>query len=199
MWDDHPIFRWPVRDPGLANDIGPGQHPPAMGITGIGAVISQDKVLSRADGHRAPGVSTDIGGVRLFQPLAVDENSPLFDLQVFAREPNDSLDELTVGVSGEVKDNDVPSLRGMEPIGELADDQVLTIVQVWLHAGSFNAKLLDEEANHKEDEQGEDDCLYNLTQEGFDTPLLAGRSVGCFFWELGKSVRVGQLSLVLSG
>jgi hypothetical protein len=121
----------------------------------------------------------------------------LFDLQVLAREPDDPLDKLTVGVSGEVKDNDVTALRRMKPIGDLADDQVLAVVHVGLHAGPLNAKVLDEGANQKEDEQGEDHRFDGLAQEGFDTLPSADRIVGCFlyFLELGTFVEVGQIVL----
>jgi hypothetical protein len=194
---DHPISGWPVGDPGLADDVFPRQHPPAMGITGIGAIVSQDEVFIRAYGHRAPGICAGIGSVRFLQQLAVDENLPLFDRQVLAREPNDPLDKLTVWVSGEVKDNDVTSLRRVEPIGDLADNQVLAIVHVWLHAGPLDTKVLDEGANQKEDEQGEDHCFDGFTQEGFDTLPSVDRIVGCFLYclELGTFVEVSQIVL----
>ena len=129
--------------------------------------------------------------------MALDENLPLLDLQVLAREPDNPLDELTVWVSGEIKDNDVTTLRRVEPIGDLADNQVLAVVHVRLHAGSLDAKVLDEGANHKEDEQGENHCFDGLAQEGFDTLPSADRIVGCFlyFLELGAFVEVGQFFL----
>ncbi len=194
---DHPISGGPVRDPGLTDDVFPRQHPPAVGITGVRAIVSQDEVLVRAYVHRAPGVSAGIGCIRLFQGLAVDENLPLFDLQLLARDPDDPFDELTVGISGEVKDNDVTTLRRVEPIGNLADDQVLTIVHVRLHASSLDAKVLDEGADQEEDEQGEDDCFNDLSQEGFDTLPSADGIVGCFlyFLESGKFVEVSQVVL----
>ena len=197
MWYDHPISWGPVGDPGLADDVFPGQHPPAMGITGVGAVVSQDKVFIRAYGHWTPGVRASIRGVRFLQQLAVDENPALFNLQVLSREPDDPLDKLTVWVAGEVKDNDVTTLRRMEPIGDLADNQVLTIVHVGLHAGPLDTKVLDEGANQKEDEQGEDHCFDGLTQERFDTLPSADGIFGCFLYclELGTFVEVSQIVL----
>jgi hypothetical protein len=129
--------------------------------------------------------------------MAIDENLPLLDLQVLARKPDDPLNELTVGISGEVKDNDVTSLRRVEPISDLADDQVLAVVHIWLHAGPLDAKILDEGANQKEDKQGEDHCFDGLAQEGFDTLPSADRIVGCFlyFLELGASVEASQIVL----
>jgi hypothetical protein len=198
---DHPILGRPIRDPGFADDVFPGQHPPTVGITGVGAIVSQDKVFTRAYGNRAPGICAGIGCVRLLQQLFVDENPPLLNLQVLAREPDNPLDKLTVWVSGEVKDNDVTTLRGVKPIGDLADDQVLAVVHVRLHAGSLDAKVLDEGANQKEDEQGEDYCFYGLAQEGFDTLPSADRIAGCvlYFLEFGEFVEVGQIVFFLSG
>ncbi len=129
--------------------------------------------------------------------MAVDENPPLFDLQVLAREPDDPFDKLTVGISGEVKNNDVTALRRVEPIGDFADDQVLAVVHIWLHAGPLNAKVLNEGADQKENEQGEDHCFDGLAQDGFDTLPSAGRIVACFLYclESGTFTKVSQIVL----
>jgi hypothetical protein len=129
--------------------------------------------------------------------LAVDENPPLSDFQILARQPDDPLDKLTVWVPGEIKDNDVTTLRRVEPIGDLADNQVLAVVHVRLHAGSLDTKVLDEGANQEEDDQGENHCFDGLAQEGSDTLPSADRIVGCFlyFLELGAFVEVGQIVL----
>ena len=61
VWYDHPILWRPIRDPGLADNFFPGQHPPTVRITGVGTVVSQDKVFIRGYSLRAPGVCTGIG------------------------------------------------------------------------------------------------------------------------------------------
>jgi hypothetical protein len=73
----------------------------------------------------------------------------------------------------------------------------LAVVHVRLHAGSLDAKVLNEGANQKEDEQGENHCFDGLAQEGFDTLPSADRIVGGFlyFLELGKFVEVDQFFL----
>jgi hypothetical protein len=122
----------------------------------------------------------------------------LLDFQVLVREPDDPLDELTVWVSGEVKDNDVTTLRRVEPIGDLADDQVLAIVHIWLHAGSLDAKVLDEGADQKEDEQGEDHCFtVSMVSRRRDlTPchlLTESSVVSSISWSRGSLSRLAKL------
>jgi len=121
-------------------------------------------------GLQSPG----LGQVGLVEPMAVDVHDTVANQQPFARQGDDPLDEVGGVVRRRPEDDDVAALRGVQPIVDLVRDQVVVVVQGREHGEAFDMHRLNRKADSEVEDDGENDDLSNLTQEG--------RGRGAFIW-----------------
>ena len=165
-----PLAWWPIDEQGLAQDVVLRQESPGMGVAGVISVVAKGKELSiRHD----PTAAVGGGGldIRLVDGCPVDNNPSVLHFDCVARQADDTLDEIQLA-AWMPKDDDVASLRLVELIGEVADDQIFAVEQRGVHAVAVDAIAADQAVDDPENKERQQERFDNLADKsGFGTTL----------------------------
>jgi hypothetical protein len=143
-----------------------------MGVAGAIAIVAQDEVLVFSQDLRPPGVVALVECIRFLELFVIDKDVFSPDLHVLSWQPDDSLDEISTGIPGIVEDHDISACGRVEMIHKLVDDQILPIVQVWLHADSLDAESLDQRAGYYINQEHQEHGIHDLAQDRLPMPSL---------------------------
>src|SRR6266498_5315037 len=108
-----------------------------MGIPGIIAIVSKNKQLTIWDG---PFIviswrSSDIG---FSQWDAIDTDNAIMHRNRFARQADDSFDQVFLGVDWKDEDNDIATMRLASLIRKFIDKDIFAILQGGSHAKAIH-------------------------------------------------------------
>ena len=88
-----------------------------------------------------------------------------YDFWAISRHADDSLDEVARAVEGVAHDDDVAALRRVEPVVDLAGDQVVLVLDGRRHGKADDVDCLDCEVDHHIEQQRQDDHFCNFGQD----------------------------------
>jgi hypothetical protein len=125
-----------------------------VGVIAFISVIAKNKVAILGNFLLLEGIAGRVINIGFIQLDAVNIDGFLFDLYRIVGQCDNALDKISLLVIGRLEDNDIASLRLMEAIAYLANDQSLTIVKAGLHADTNHDNGIDGSPEQEENAQG---------------------------------------------
>ena len=145
------------------DDLVHRQQSPTVRVARIVAIIAQnEELIGRHQGGRGI-VGARRRPVRFVNRFAVNDHLAAPHLNRLAGQTNHALDEIPRGITRVVEHDDIAPLWLAQPVGEIVDDQELTVLEVRLHADPVNAVILHDRPHQEEDDQGQNDCFDQFT------------------------------------
>ena len=149
------MVRRPVTQHRPADNAAYGQAAPPARIVGVVAVVPHHEDAVWLDHRGWMGITTRLQDVWLIERLPVNPHLAAHNLQTVTGQSNHPFDKIPLRSVGVMKDDDVSALHLSQAIGQLVDHQELPLVQVRFHAGSFDAIVLHDQTNTRENDEGE--------------------------------------------
>ncbi len=96
-----------------------------------------------------------MGNVLFLNRVAVNGYPTLIDVDRVTGYTNDSFDKVPAWIVWVLKHHNVPTVRLCKLVDQLVDDDVLTVVEVGLHATAVNFKSAGGRVDSPKDEDGQ--------------------------------------------
>jgi hypothetical protein len=141
-------------------------------IAGIGAIVTQDKVLVWAQ-NPGPCVWDALTQVRLIQSVTVDPDCAITNFYLFPGQADNPLNVVFPISDGGEEYHNIPSLRLTEKITDFTHDQVLPIVKGRLHTGAPYVEAAGDRVNEQINDQCQEKAFDYLAKK--NEPVNASR------------------------